>query len=370
MASCPSTVIDRAWASVTRVLVTGAGSGLGNNVIRSLREADPSLSIVGCHHDRFELKKSAADRHYLVPPSDHPDYIDRLGVLVRRERIDLAIPTRDSHVRAVSKHRARLPCKVFLPRHRVVELCQDKYRVSAFLRARGVPAPLTYPLRALGDVASIIRRLRPSRRIWCRVRRGSGSLGATPVTKADQAVAWIRYWREMRGVPASDFTLCEYLPGRDFGCQTVWRRGRMLLAKTFERLAYFAGESQPSGVSSVASLARSVVEPRVVEVCAAAVRAFDPRTSGLYCIDLKENRAGVPCITDVNVGRFSLTTGLYDLIGKHSTADLYVRVALGRSVDVSEPYDVAPDHYLVRDVDTLPVIVHAEELFAGLTDLR
>jgi carbamoyl-phosphate synthase large subunit len=355
---------------VARVLVTGAGSGLGNNVIRSLRHADPALTIVGCHHDRFELKKSAADRSYLVPAPDHPDYIDRLGRLADREQIDVAIPTRDTHVRVVSRHRARLPCRVFLPRHRVVELCQDKYRVSAFLRARGVPAPLTYPIRALADVPGALRRLRPQRRAWCRVRRGSGSLGATPVTTAAQATAWIRYWRELRGVPPADFTLCEYLPGRDFGCQTVWLAGRMLLAKTFERLAYFAGESQPSGVSSVASLARSVVEPRVVEVCAAAVRAFDPRTSGLYCIDLKANRAGVPCITDVNVGRFSLTTGLYDLIGKHSTAGLYLRAALGQPIDVSEPYDVAPDHYLVRDVDTLPALVHAEELFEGITDLR
>jgi hypothetical protein len=355
---------------VATVLVTGAGSGLGNNVIRSLREADASLTIVGCHHDRFELKKSTADRHYLAPPPDHPDYIDRLGRLAAREQIDLVVPTRDTHVRVVSRHRARLPCRVFLPRHRVVELCQDKYRVSAFLRARGVPAPLTYPVGTLGDVPRLLGRLRRSGRVWCRVRRGSGSLGATPVTTSSQATAWIRYWREMRGVPASDFTLCEYLPGRDFGCQTVWLDGRMLLAKTFERLAYFAGESQPSGVSSVASLARSVVEPRVVEVCAAAVRAFDPRTSGLYCIDLKEDRRGVPCITDVNVGRFSLTTGLYDLIGKHSTADLYLRGALGRAIDVSEPYDVAPDYYLVRDVDTLPVIVHAEELFEGMTDLR
>jgi len=355
---------------VTRVLVTGAGSGLGNNVIRSLREADPSLTIVGCHHDRFELKKSLAHHHYLVPPPDHSDYIDRMSRLARREDIDLVVPTRDAHVRVVSRHRARLPCRVFLPRHRVVELCQDKYRVSAFLRGRGVPAPLTYPLRTLGDVTATFRRLSGQRRVWCRVRRGSGSLGATPVTTPGQATAWIRYWRELRGVPPSEFTLCEYLPGRDFGCQTVWHEGRMLLAKTFERLAYFAGESQPSGVSSVASLARSVVEPGVVDVCVAAVRAFDPRGSGLYCIDLKENRAGVPCITDVNVGRFSLTTGLYDLIGKHSTADLYVRAALGHSIDVSAPYDEAPDYYLVRDVDTLPAIVHAEELFEGITDLR
>ena len=44
-----------------RLLVLGAGSGASNNLIGSLR-ADPSFHIVGCHADRFVLKKSLADR--------------------------------------------------------------------------------------------------------------------------------------------------------------------------------------------------------------------------------------------------------------------------------------------------------------------
>ena len=352
-----------------RVLVTGAGSGLGNNVIRSLRAAEPALAVVGCHSDRFLLKKSDADVSYLVPPAHDAAHVGALRRLAARERIALIVPTSDQDVRVVSRHRRRLGARVFLPRHPVIELCQDKYRVSAFLRRRGVPAPLTLAVRRGDDVARLFRRL-PRGRAWCRVRRGSGSYGAAPVDSAAQARAWMRLWREMRGVPATDFTLCEYLPGRDFGCQSVWDRGRLVLAKTFERLAYFGGGSQPSGVSSVASLARSVNEPAVVDVCRAAITALDPRGSGLFCIDLKADGAGVPHVTDVNVGRFSLTTGLYDLIGKHSTAEVYVGLALGRPVEIAEPYDVAPDHYLIRDVDTTPAIVHAEELFESITDLR
>jgi len=354
---------------VTRVLVTGAGSGLGNNVIRSLRAAEPGLVVVGVHSDRFLLKKSDADVSYLLPPAHAAGHVAALRRLVARERVALVVPTSDHDVRVISRHRRRLGTRVFLPRHPVIELCQDKYRVSAYLRRRGVPAPLTLPIRRGDYVTRLFRRLPPGR-AWCRVRRGSGSYGAAPVDSAAQARAWMRLWREMRGVPPTDFTLCEYLPGRDFGCQSVWDRGRMVLAKTFERLAYFGGGSQPSGVSSVASLARSVNEPAVVEVCRAAVTALDARGSGLYCIDLKADAAGVPHVTDVNVGRFSLTTGLYDLIGKHSTAEIYLGLGLGRPVEVAEPYDVAPDHYLIRDVDTLPAIVHAEQLFEGLTDLR
>jgi carbamoyl-phosphate synthase large subunit len=252
----------------------------------------------------------------------------------------------------------------------VVALGQDKYALTERLRAHGVPTPDTRLVRDLRSIGPIVRRLARRGRVWCRVRRGSGALGAIPVRTAVQARAWIAYWWRMRGVPPDAFTLAEYLPGREFACQTLWQAGRLVLAKTFERLSYFGGDGQPGGVSSVAALAKSILEPRVVDVCAAAVRALDARTSGLFCLDLKENADGVPCVTEINVGRFSLSTGLYDLIGKHNMAGVYVRLALGEPVDLGEPYDAAPDHYLVRDVDTLPTIVHADELFEGITDLR
>ena len=354
----------------TRVLVTGAGSGLGNNVMRSLRAADDSLVLVGCHDDRFELKKSDADRHYLLPAPEQRGFADRLVGLVTREQVDVAVATSDRDVRALSRLRRRLGGRVFLPRPGVIAVGQDKYTLSERLRARGVPTPRTYAVRDLRSVAPLVRRLSRGGRVWCRVRRGSGALGAVPVRTAAQAQAWIAYWWRMRGVRPDAFTLAEYLTGREFACQTLWDRGRLVLAKTFERLSYFGGDGQPSGVSSVASLAKSVAEPRVVDVCAAAVRALDARTSGLFCLDLKENAAGAPCVTEINVGRFSLSTGLYDLIGKHNMAGVYLRLALGEAVDLGDPYDAAPDHYLVRDVDTIPAVVHADELFEGITDLR
>jgi len=354
----------------TRILVTGAGTGLGNNLMRSLRAADPTLVLIGGHDDRFELKKSDADRDYLLPSPQGRRFAGRLDELVRRERIDVAIPTSDRDVRVLSRLRRRLGRRVFLPRPAAIALGQDKYALSELLRAAGVPTPRTHAVRGLRSVAPLVRRLARHGRVWCRVRRGSGALAAIPVRTPAQAVAWITYWWRMRGVAPDEFTLSEYLPGREFACQMLWDRGRLVLAKTFERLSYFGGDGQPGGVSSVASLARSVAEPRVVETSAAAVRALDARTSGLFCLDLKENGGGTPCVTEINVGRFSLSTGLYDLIGKHNMAGVYLRLALGETVDLGETYDAAPDHYLIRDVDTLPAVVHADELFVGITDLR
>jgi carbamoyl-phosphate synthase large subunit len=355
----------------SRLLVSGAGTGVGNNVLRSLRVGEPSFILIGCHHDRFTLKKSTADRNYLVNESTHPRFLESVGRAVEREKIDLLIPTSDRDVSICSDLREALPCRVFLPSPQAIALCQDKYELATHLRAHGVGAPITHPIEDLASVEPVFDRFSPASLVWCRVRAGSGSTGAIPVKSAAQAQAWISYWAEMRGVPSTSFTLCEYLPGRDFGCQSLWRDGRPVLIKTFERLSYFiGGGSTPSGVSSIAALAKTVDEPRVEQVAVAAVRATDERATGLFGVDLKENGAGVPYVTEINAGRPLAGTNLLDFTGKHNMAVTYVRLGLGESIEMRVERDVAEEYYAVRDLDTLPGIFHAEEFFEQIHDAR
>ena len=351
-----------------RLLLTGAGSAATSNLIRSLRAGYRALTIVGCHNDRFLLKKSSADRNYLVPALTHPSYFAALRRVIARERVDLLVATTDAEVRAFTRPGIRLPCRVFLPRKAVVDLCQDKYRLNVALRARGVSVPATYPVGSLRALDSIFARL--PRPVWCRVRSGSGSTGAIPVARAEQARSWIAYWTEMRGVPATSFILSEYLPGRDFSCQAIWKSGALVAVKTCERLSYFGGGGNPSGTSSISQLAKTVFAPEVVAVCTAAIRAIDPRASGTFNFDLRENARGVPCVTEINAGRFASGTNIFDLTGRVNLAATFVRVALDEPVKLRETYDAAEGYYSVRDLDTLTGVFHADELFDKIVDAR
>src|SRR5436190_1731573 len=91
----------------TRVLVLSAGTGAACNLIRSLQASD-GISVVGCHADRFVLKKSPADRNYLTPPSGDPAFGDALCAIVEREHAGLVIPGSDEDVRTLSGLRERL----------------------------------------------------------------------------------------------------------------------------------------------------------------------------------------------------------------------------------------------------------------------
>ena len=352
-----------------RVLVTGAGSGASNNLIRSLRAGDPSLWVGGCHTDRFVLKASTADSNFLVLASDRPGFAAAVKRLVATEGIDLVIPNNDADVRTIGAAGGPIGRHLFLPRQAVIERCQDKYRLAAFLRARDIPAPLTHPVSDPAAIGAVFRRFPRGSRLWCRLRTGNGAIGAVPVRTPAQARSWIRCWEEVRAVPARAFALSEYLPGRDFACQSLWKDGRLVLAKTWERLSYFGRGNQPTLVSSIAALAKTVREPRVTEVCAAAIRALDPRVSGAFTVDLKEDAAGTPRITEINAGRLSSGTNLLDLTGKHNMAATYVRLGLDEPVELRDEDDAGEDHYLLRDLDSVPALFHADELFEGIQEV-
>jgi len=308
-----------------------------------------------------------ADRNYLAPPTNRAEFVPVLRRIIQAEGIDLVLPVTDADVRTFTNFARWLRRRLFLPDRTTIARCQDKYKLNVFLRSRDIPVPLTYPVTDLRRIDTLFRHFRRGSRVWCRIRRGGGAIGAVPVRTADEARNWIKCWLAIRGVSPRVFTLSEFLPGRDFACQSIWRDGTLILIKTCERLSYFGTGTQPGVVSSVATLAKTVNEPVVAEICSAAVRAVNGRASGVFSIDLRENERGLPCITEINAGRLSSGTNILDLTGKHNMAVTYAQLGLGQPIKLPNVYDVAEDCYMLRDLDTLPSVHSADEFFEGIT---
>lgn len=346
-----------------RVLVIGAGSGAANNLVASLRSALPDFIAVGAHHDPFILRRSIADRNYLLSPA--AEDIGEIVAVATSESIDLVIPSSEADVKRLSDNRDALAGRLFLPPKAVVDTCLDKCDLAAFLARHDVPVPVSFPVTSLEGLDGVFEKLAWSPRLWCRVRSGSGSLGAAPVTSAAQARGWIEHWEALREVAPTSFMLAEYLPGRDFFCQSLWKAGRLILVKSCERLAYFGGENSPSGVSSLYSLAKTVVDTRVVDVSSRALRALDPAPTGTFSVDLKENADGVPCVTEINAGRIVMGMTTIGSIGSHNMPACYVRTALGETLAFEDAYDCPPDYYVVRDLDSPAGIYHADDIIDG-----
>lgn len=348
---------------VVRALVTGAGTGSSANLIRALRAMSPKPYVVGVNHDRFFLKLSIADANHLTPDPDGGEFTDALLEIIKRERINVVMATNDNVVKVLSDHRRRYAVDLLLPRRKTIDLCQDKYALNEFLRSRKVPAPRTFAIKSLRSLDGIFARFSSEGLLWCRARRGSRSLGATPVANIEQARSWITQWRDLQGVKVSDFTLAEYLPGRHFVVHSLWHKGTMLRTQAVELLSYFAAGNNPSGIFSMCSLAKTVAAPDAVNVTLRAVEALEKVPTGAFFVELKEDADGMPAVTEINAGRFPSGVTALLAVGRDSMVAAFAAAAAGEKVAVAaEPRGSAAEYYMVRDIDAVPAIFPAGEL--------
>src|SRR5262249_61648252 len=129
------------------------------NRLRSIQAGAPELVAVGCHSDRFVLRMWTGGPRYLTPPVGHPTYASALARIVKKERVELLVPTTDGEVAAVSEHRDRLRGRHFLPARDVIRTCGDKLALTRRLRAAGGAPPETPPRNDLGGGGKACRAI-------------------------------------------------------------------------------------------------------------------------------------------------------------------------------------------------------------------
>ncbi|MGI9227422.1 MAG: hypothetical protein ACR2PU_01390, partial [Gammaproteobacteria bacterium] len=163
---------------------------------------------------------------------------------------------------------------------------------------------------------------------------------------------------------AHDFQISNFLPGRDYCFQSVWKEGELVVAKMCERLSYFMGANRLSGMSSTPEIARTIYDEEALETIFKAIKILTDHPHGNFNLDLKGDNESNMNITEVNIGRFCMITTIFDSTGKVNTAEAYVRSSLGESIDIENSIDIDEGYLLIRELDTEPLIIHESEIKA------
>jgi carbamoyl-phosphate synthase large subunit len=220
----------------------------------------------------------------------------------------------------------------------------------------------SFNLENYNDIEKAFKVLPKSDKYWVRMKIGAGSKGATWVRTPDQAKNWIELWESLRGFPPDAFTLNEFLPGKDYAFQSVWKDGKPVVMKMVQRLVYFYGVQRLSGMSSTPQIAKTVYDPDALKTILKAIDAVTKKPHGNFCVDMKGDRNGTMCITEFNIGRFCMITPIFDLTGKINTAEAYVKCALDHPIENNYELDYEKDKYLIRQLDTLPTVCSKKDI--------
>ncbi|MBI2426790.1 MAG: ATP-grasp domain-containing protein [Candidatus Kerfeldbacteria bacterium] len=338
-----------------RILVTGAGGSACYNFIESLRDnnSGEKFYIVGTDVSRYHIELSNVDKRYIVPRVTEPRYFDVVNTIIEREKIDFLHCQPDIEVEVLSREKDRIHTRTLLPRPETVEICQDKMRFNTILRKNNLPVPEAYHITSENDLEKAMEALlRTNEKVWLRAIHGAGSRGAIPVKKLEHARMWIDYWHTMKDLSYGDFMVSEFLPGKEYAFQSVWRDGELLMSQARERVEYIFGNLTVSGQSSSPSVAVTVQNDEINATVSSVVKTIDPHATGIFCADLKTNKEGRIVLIEINAGRFFTTSFFFSSAGCNMPY-YYTKIGLGENVVIpTQPFDNIPaDWYWVRMID-------------------
>ena len=353
-----------------RILCTGAGGPAGINFSMSLKIAPEKMFVVGTEADEHYLHLARTDKKYLTPSAKESSYIGAINDVIRKEKIDFLHCQPDAEVEVISEEREKLEANVFLPSKKTVRVCQNKLESVKLWKKKDVPVAKTVELHTEQDINKAFEELETP--LWIRATQGAGGRGSTPASNKETAVSWIKYWKGRK--VNWKFIAQEQLPGKNMAFHSLWKNGELVTSMARERVKYIYPNLSPSGITGTPAVQKTVHSKTVNKIATEAVRAIDSRYNGIACVDLKENRKGNMCVTEINAGRMFTTSFFFSYASKAFRNDyranipyLYVKLAFGEDIPDIEKYDVLPANiYWIRHMDAPARLVKDNQVLGAM----
>ena len=308
-------------ATPASVLVTGVGAIIGQGIVRSLRQCDPPVRVVGLDRSARSPGPAMCDAFVAKPSVDEADpaYLDFWAGLRAAHGVELVLPGLDVDVLFLHRHREALAgrgLRLALNRPEVIALGVDKWTLMQQLPAWGLAA---IPTLVEGTWDEALARLGPPP-LLLKPRRGSGSRGIVRLHDA----ADFRYWTAR----TPDWML-QPVVGADSQEYTVgvfgFGDGEALPPIVFRRRLSAAGNTSEAEV---------VDAPAIEHAAAALTRAIAPLGPTNYQFRLQGDTAW---LLEINA-RFSSSNSLRTAFGYNEAAmclDWYLRGERPRAPRIS-----------------------------------
>ena len=348
-----------------RILITGAGGTPSTNFVRSLREALEPFYLIGTDCNKYYLQRAETDEKHLVPEADDPDYIPVLQSIIQQTKAELIYSQPDPEIYAISTHRHELGVRTFLPDHKTIEVCQNKFESFRRWKAAGLKVPETTLIRTEGDLQQAFDRFGTP--VWLRaVVSPGGGKGSFRAKNIRVARAWLDFCEGW-----GQFTAAECLQPETVTWMSLWNRGELVVAQGRKRLYWELGNRAPSGVTGITGTGVTVSDPVVDDVALRAIHAIDHCPNGIFAVDLTYDKQNCPNPTEINIGRF-FTTHLFLTRAGLNMPHLFVKLAFGEPLPPlpCKMNPLPPNRAWIRGMDFLPVLTDLSTVERCVKELK
>jgi len=108
-----------------RILITSAGGPAAVGVIKSIRDLQDSHYIVATDINEMSVGFHKANKGYIVPPANDKNFLPKIKEIIEKEKIDLILPT--SNMEIDQFEQLSNITTVFMSDSKTIKLCNDKW---------------------------------------------------------------------------------------------------------------------------------------------------------------------------------------------------------------------------------------------------
>ncbi len=129
------------------ILVTGAGALLGQGILRCLNFSNLAYNVISADPDVRSTGHSLANKSYVIPFVSDSSYFEIVEKIIAKEKIDVVLIGTDVELPLFAQHQTYLEqkykLKIVVSEQPVIEISNDKWLTSEFLRKAGFPYPIS-----------------------------------------------------------------------------------------------------------------------------------------------------------------------------------------------------------------------------------
>lgn len=167
------------------ILITGIGGDIGQGVATIVGEDLPNWRRLGMDIHERHGGSLLVEKTFHAPRVDDPSYDPWLEDLLRREHVDLCVPTSEAELIHLSKRSQTSVAGVplVMANRRAIDVGSDKLKTAEFLGAIGLERPWTIPVESFNQETALP--------CVFKTRRGAGSKAVFVCHRPDE-VAFYR----------------------------------------------------------------------------------------------------------------------------------------------------------------------------------
>ena len=135
-------------APTINVLVTGAGAGVGQSIIKSIKLSCHKIRLTTVDNSPLAAGLYRGDQAFLIPKYNEKGYLPRLTKICQKENIHLVFVGTDVELEILSQHKKEIEkqtgAKIVVSNLRSVRIADDKWKTAEFLKKNGFPYPQSW----------------------------------------------------------------------------------------------------------------------------------------------------------------------------------------------------------------------------------